>query len=250
MFNIGTFINDPYNRKARLQPALLALLPALLIALLLIPEFKTVWAAPVGLIIYCGGGMWLTQIARDRGKILEPTLFAIWDGKPSVGMLRQHDTRIATTIKNRYRTFLEKQVPDLKLASLSEEQNSRVQADDGYESATAWLLTQTRDSKRFRLVFEENVNYGFRRNLWALKPLALLFDGLIIAIFLGFIVYSWVDETQTTFHTINNLLWFGAAITLLHMIIFIFFVKPSWVRIPAEAYALQLLAACDVLSDK
>src|SRR3954454_24014593 len=46
-------------------------------------------------------------------------------------------------------------------------------ADRANEAGCAWLLAQTRDRKRFALLFEENVNYGFRRNFWAIKPLAL-----------------------------------------------------------------------------
>jgi hypothetical protein len=32
---------------------------------------------------------------------------------------------------------------------------------------TAWLLTQTRDTKTFSILFRENISYGFRRNLWS-----------------------------------------------------------------------------------
>ena len=104
-----------------------------------------------------------------RGKAREPQLFQAWGGKPSVAMLRHGDRRLSSSDKGRYRAFLERSVPGLKLASPRQEQRSREQADDGYQGATTWLLAQTRDRSKFELLFRENMNYGFRRNLWALR---------------------------------------------------------------------------------
>ncbi len=139
----------------------------------------------------------MTQFGRDRGKALEPNLFQAWGGKPSVVMLRHRDARIPTAAKDRYRAFLERNVPQLKLATPQDEKRSPTKADEGYESATAWLLAQVTDRERFRLIFEENVNYGFRRNIWALKPLALLVDGLVIAAIVAAIAVSWKGDATS-----------------------------------------------------
>src|SRR5690606_11693962 len=128
MFNLGTLISDPYNRKARLQPALLTLLPVLVASVLLVPEIQSSRGAAIGVLVYCGGAMWLTQLGRDRGKALEPKPFKAWGGKPSVAMLRHRDSRISKTTKDRYRAFLERRVPDLKLASREEEMRSPADA--------------------------------------------------------------------------------------------------------------------------
>jgi hypothetical protein len=84
--------------------------------------------------------------------------------------------------------------------------DSPERADEMYQSATDWLLANTRDTQKFGLLFEENMNYGFRRNFWALKPLALCIDAAAIIAIGG---HAW------------------------------------WTT--AEAYARQLLAACDAL---
>ena len=249
MLNIETLISDPYNRKARLQPALLTLLPVLVVSVLLVPEIQSTWAAVVGLVVYCGGATWLTQLGRDRGKALEPALFQAWGGKPSVSMLRHRDPRIAKATKARYRAFLERNVPGSKLVSPEDEERFPSQADDGYESATAWLLAQTRDRERFRLIFEENINYGFRRNIWALKPLALFVDGLIIAAVVAALAFLWTDDIRSVLQAIDKSIWAGALFTIVHMFAFTLVIRREWVRVPAEAYTQQLLAACDVLEN-
>ena len=238
---------DPFNRKARLQPVLLSLFPLLLISVLLIPEFQSIWAAVGGLVVYCGISTLLIQIGRGRGKKLEETLFRAWDGKPSVAMLRHRDTRLAKSEKERYRYFLERNVPKLELASLEDELSFPDQADDGYESATSWLLAQTRDRERFRLIFEENINYNFRRNICALKPWAFCIDGATIILIVILEFDSWTGEIATMLQTIDMLVWASVLITILHTLAFALVIRWEWVRVPAEAYARQLLAACDVL---
>lgn len=242
---MSTLSFDLFNRKARLQPVLLSLLPILVISVLLIPEFQSIWTAVGGLVVYCGISTLLIQIGR--GKKLEETLFRAWDGKPSVAMLRHRDMRLSKSTKDRYRYFLERNVPKLELASLEDELSSPDQADDGYESATSWLLAQTRDRERFRLIFEENINYNFRRNICALKPWALCIDGATIILIVILESDSWTGEIATTLQTIDVSVWVGVLLTIVHTFVFALVIRWEWVRVPAEAYARQLLAACDIL---
>ncbi len=250
MIDILTSLFNPYNRKARLQPALLILLPIFIILILLISEFQAIWAAIGGLVFYCGGTTLLTQIGRDRGKALEPMLFRSWGSKPSVAMMRHGDTRIPQSTKERYRDFLERMVPGLRLASPEDEQKCQTRADAGYESATSWLLARTRDRRRFGLIFQENINYGFRRNIWALKPWALAVDVIALAVVAFLKSESWTGEIATTLSNIDTWTWMCIASTSTHMLIFAFIIRPDWVRVPAEEYARQLLAACDMLESE
>lgn len=246
MFNVETLISDPYNRKARFQPALLTILPVIVASELLPPEIQPSWGHVIGFLAYCGGAMWLTQLVRDRGKALEPTLFEAWDGKPSVAMLRHRDSRLAKAIKERYRAFLNHQVPNLKLASPEEEERLPADADDGYESAIAWLLAQTRDREQFRLILDENITYGFRRNMLALKPIALLVDGLLMVAFLTTVAKLSTDTVGLTLPLIDKMAWAALLLTMLHALAFLFIVRRDWVRTAANDYARQLLSACDV----
>ena len=241
---------DPYDRKARLAPALLCALPLFVSLLLLVPEVGAIWAAVGGLILYCGGAKFLTQVGRDRGKILEPQLYGSWGGKPSVAMLRHSDTRLNAPTKNRYRTFLQRAMPELRLASPEEERTNPEGAEDGYESANSWLLAQTMDRERFRLQFAENINYGFRRNVWALRPWAFCLDTIAIVV-VGLVAQeSWMGDFSTTFRAINQELWASLVFILLHTFLFALKIRAAWVRLAAEAFARQLLAACDVLDNE
>ena len=247
--NILTSSFDPYNRTARLQPALLSLLPAFAGLVLLIPEFQTIWAAVGGLVVFCGGATLLTHMGRDRGKALEPKLYEAWGGKPSVAMLRHRDTSLDPKTKERYRSFLASNIPGLELASPENELSCPTKADDGYESATSWLLARTRDRVKFGLLFQENMNYGFRRNTWALKPSTLSIDSVFIVIITILESESWTGTISTTLAVVSMPTWACLALTIFHMLIFALVVRPGWVRVQAKAYARQLLAACDTLEN-
>ena len=239
-------IIDPYDRKARLQPALLSALPLFICLLLMVPGFDALWGVVSGVITFCGGVTWLAHLSRGRGEAREPQLFRAWDGRPSVAMLRHRDRRLSAADKGRYRRYLGSMVPGLKLATPEDEQQFPEQADDGYQGATSWLLAQTKDRNRFELLFRENVSYGFRRNLWSLKRLALAFDVaavVIIAIaeteaFAGITGGSAPSETTIFMCTV---------LTVAHALAFMIAVRTDWVRGAANAYARQLLAACDRL---
>ena len=249
MSNLYTLICDPYDRRARLSPALLALLPVIFLFISLFPNAQPVWTSLGGAVVYCGCTMLLVQLGRSRGKSLEPDLFRAWNGKPSVAMLRHCDTRLAKATKDRYRAFLVRYVPELRFASLEQEKKCPTQADDGYESATNWLLTQTRDRERFRLIFEENINYGFRRNITGLKPIAVLIDVLVVAILVSWFSFLWTGEIISTLNSMGPFAQINGIFVILHLIFFLFVVNRDWIRIPAEEYARQLLAACDDLNE-
>ena len=247
MIDVLNSLFDPYDRKARLAPALLCGLPLCVSVVLLIPEVGADWAAVGGLVLYCGGATFLAQVGRDRGKVLEPKLYASWGGKPSVAMLRHADTRLSASTKNRYRAFLQRVVPELALASAEDERANPEEAEDGYESANSWLLARTRDRERFGLLFRENINYGFRRNVWALRPWAFGLEAVAIMVVGVVTLESWTGELATTIHAISVEVWASFVLTVVHGFFFAFKIREGWVRLAAEAYAQQLLAACDVL---
>ena len=191
--------------------------------------------------------MVLVQIVRDLGKALEKRLYQSWGGKPSVAMLRHTDSRLPKPIKDRYWSFLSRAIPGLALASSKEEAANPEQADAGYESANRWLLEQTRDHKRFDLLFTENMNYGFRRNLLALKQIGLGIDMAALLLVIGMAVAYWTGEFASTIQALSPEWWVSVVITAGHTLLFVVYIRADWVRMSAETYAQQLLAACDSL---
>ena len=241
---------DPYDRKARIQPALLSIVPIFVVCLLLIPQLGPIWTTLGGVILYCGSTMLLAQLGRGRGKRLEPTLYKSWGGTPSVAMLRHGDKRLPQPTKERYRAFLTNNIPGLELASPQVEQQSPKLADDGYSSANSWLLAQTRDASQFGLIFKENINYGFRRNIWALRPWALGADLAALGLLLCVAADTWTGEIAPTLRAVGIPTWTCLAIIITHGLLFSLLIRRDWVRVAAEAYAYQLLAACDAIAAK
>lgn len=235
---------DPYARQARLAPALVVIVPLVLLVMVWFPASWSAWGALVSVACSCGLMFLLSQIARDRGKQLEPTLYAEWGGKPSVALLRHRDRRIDPQTKARYCAFLKTKVPQLILPTEAQEAADPDDADAAYESATAWLLTQTRDTKVFNLLFRENISYGFRRNLWGLKPIGPVATLIAAAVSAFVVVYKyWTQQTlvRPEIIIVTVVVW-------VLLLIWIALITRSWVRVPADAYGRQLLAACDTLA--
>ena len=242
--NLAQLVSDPYNRRARLQPALLAILPIALSALVMYPELESQAIMLVGTVGYFGGAMWLTQLGRGRGKKLEPELYDAWGGKPSVVFLRHSDTTISNATKHRYHAFLSTHVLCFRALTQEQEDNDLTGADEAYQSATDWLLANTRNANSFRLIFEENVNYGFRRNFWALKPVAITVDvGLLLLILLWLYIRYGSDDPVSDIR-----IFLAYTAISVHLIAVLVVVTKDWVRMTANSYASQLLAACDSLT--
>jgi hypothetical protein len=237
-------IMDRYDREARLAPALLIALPAVLAAFAWFPELRSLGPAIVTLLGASGAVGWMAQLGRDRGSKLQPELYARWGGQLSIAALRHRDTLIPEPLKTRYHAFLARAVPGIQLPSAEDEARDPEAADRAYEAACAWLLAQTRDKKGFSLLFEENINYGFRRNFWGLKPLALAVSGLTLFASLAGLGACYVRDgrlppTEAVGATLFVALYFALVL---------FWIRPDWVRVAAVAFARKLLEACDVLA--
>ena len=191
--------------------------------------------------------MLLVQVSRDLGRKLQERLYQSWGGKPSVAMLRHNDSRLLQPTKERYRNFLSNSIPGLTLASPQDEEANPELADVGYETANRWLLQQVDDHARFNLLFIENMNYGFRRNLLALKPIALGMNAIASLLVIVMAVASWTGQFPSTISSLSPEWWVSLAITFGHVLLFLLYIRPNWVRTAANTYGQQLLAACDSL---
>ena len=91
------------------------------------------------------------------------------------------------------------------------------------------------------------MNYGFRRNLAGLRPLALVMDAVAFGLVFGWATAWWVGLFTTAIEGPTAEWWMSLAITTGRSLFFFVRIKAEWVRLAAETYAKQLLAACDVL---
>ena len=236
------YIPDEYTRRARIYPALLVALPLGLLALAIFPDGLPGWKLLSSLIVLSGGAKLLGQVGRDWGRKKQPKLFEMWGGKPTTRMLRHRDATNKVILARRH-AKLHKLMPEIKIPASEDEQAHPDQADEVYESCVAFLLESTRDKKKFRLVFEENCNYGFRRNLWGMKPLGIT-TTVIGILGIGVVVVAYYFQKDMWVPRIGIACGIGNLLLLLG---WLFWFTPQWVKTTADGYAERLLAACEDL---
>lgn len=231
---------DTYTRRARLKPALIVIFPFVLSVLFFFPNELTLLSILVSLGLFCGGTAVLAQTGRDLGKQKEPDLFSTWEGgKPTTCLLR-HRTATNKIMLERQHRKLQSLLPDLKIPSASEEADAPELADETYEACVAFLRSSTRDKEKFSLVFEENCNYGFRRNLWGMKPI-----GVSTSIF-GLLVSVWaIARNYLAGNSISSLSLITGIASLILLSLWLVLFTPSWVKVTADAYARQLVESCE-----
>jgi hypothetical protein len=232
---------DSYTNRARLAPAVLVVLPAGLafIAWFPRPGFES---ALGGVAITLSFGMLFSNLARDTGRKAERKLLALWGGFPTLSMLRHRNSAGNAVTRERYHTKLRSLLPGTAIPTAAAESFDPDAADAVYESCIQALREKTRDTKKFPLVFEENVGYGFRRNLWGVKPAGVALSVIGLVGCGARIVVAASDGTD-----IPAAALVGTAINALLFAVWIARVTPTWVYDSAYAYAERLLAACEEL---
>lgn len=232
---------DIYTIEARIAPVLVTFLPLGLAVIAWFPAKFVGQGLLTGVLTSIGMTALLAQFGRDLGKRKEPNLFKSWGGAPTTQMLRYRDSKLNSVSLERYRKKLESLV-NKKLPSEDEEQKKPKDADTIYLSCVDYLRINTKDSKRFPLVCSENINYGFRRNLWGLKPIGIIAN-LIALISTVLLLYL----NKNNIGLLSPIVFFVVLIEVLFLGLWIFAITTRWVKIAADAYAKSLLATCDKL---
>jgi hypothetical protein len=234
-------IVDTYSRRARLEPALFVALPLALVTLAWFPSSSIGWGALSSVLVWCGGTTIITQIVRDFGKRLEAKLFEKWGGKPTTVALRLSETA-NRALTDRRRAKIQLLMGGAELPDLEQELADPKGTDDALEAATKYLLENTRDRKKFPLIFEENCNYGFRRNLLALKPVGLVLAvvGIAAASVLFFVQYYHGERAEP-------LQVICAVLVTLVLLVWLFVISENWVRAVANDFSDRLLSASETM---
>ncbi len=229
-----TSLLDTYALRARLFPALLVILPVGIALGLLLPTLdyqKVIVAGAVS----AGVPIFMANAVRGRGKRLEDKLVEQWDGMPTTRMLRLREPSNDRPGLARRRQRLEK-VTEVKMPTPAQEEADPVETDHTYVLATRALIARVRETKdRYALVQHENVDYGFRRNLIAVKPLGL---GLLVVLFAVDAVAAFLTADPTS-----------VAVALVVHLGFVagwlIGVRRRWVREQADSYAKTLFESLE-----
>jgi hypothetical protein len=240
---------DRYERNARLAPALLVLLPAVVAIIALYGKSLGILGTVVSTIGLCGGWVMLADWARSRGKATEQALWRKWGGPPSTQVLRYKDETFDDLSKSRYHKLLQKKVGRPFPASKVAEASDPEAADVLYASACNWLREHTRDEKRYPLLKNDNIAYGFRRNGHALRWL-----GMTVSLgCIGWVLLRHgITSLAARLHVAGDVErmfsggeWVSLAVALIMLLAWIGFFTEGVVRTAAFSYAEKLVVACE-----
>jgi hypothetical protein len=255
---VDSLLGNRYMREARLAPAFLSFFPILLVMMTWIHGFRGVIPDVVALLALFGVVRWMSHLWREAGDRLDNELMQKWGGKPTTTLLRQSrgfEPIAPKALGPEVRLFLDDALPESVIedeikkrrgpslpsrdddkAKLQLTENKRARAlDHLYEPVFAWL----RENTRHGLVFEENISYGFQRNLYALRWVAIAscLSGLGIHIF----AIWWTRDCWFPYTSPLN--WAVTFALLVYLILAVFFVREKQVKLQAFTYARQLILA-------
>lgn len=231
---------DTYSLKARVFPALIAGLPTLALLFVLVPwdhvGLSHVTAGTVSVILLFA----FADVARRTGKHVQARL-----GTGSTPELwHRNNTEIAAAAKDRYRTYIAKQIK-IPAPTEVEEKDEPQRANDFYNTAANWIREHTRDHRKFSILFSENITYGFRRNLLGLKWIALIFNALVL-LSCGAITF-FMPSYFRQLPNINEKLVMVSMAAILHSTYMLCAVNTASVREASRAYGRQLILSCETL---
>jgi len=238
---------DDYERRARLVPGLLAILP--LIVLFAVLGLRRIPAATyvTGTLALAGvGPVLIAGAVRSFGRATEQWLWDSWGGPPTTAWLRLDAPSDDEAQQLLWRTAVET-ASGVALLTLRTERRDRAKADNAIKLATKRVRDRTRDKEKFALLFNENRNYGYERNIYGLRWAA---RGISLMSALGLASYvKWVapllDRPQIS---AGNL--FGLAACLFCLIGWLILPSKKRVRYAADRYATELLHAAVTLKDE
>ncbi len=236
---------DKYSLNARIYPIVIFYMPAVILAVLFSLKFDKYVHLFTSFGIVGALSYLFSQLGRDGGKKKEKELWKSWGGAPTTQLLRWRNTEINLNTKKRYHSKLNALCSLDNLPDLNFEQSNPDEADEAYQAWTKFLISKTRDNKKFSVLFKDNMNYGFRRNLWGMKTYAI---SLIIILMASTFVYYWV-----TTNTPNVILYptefiIAEGILLVILLFWVFVINKNWIKVPAFAYAERLLETVEEIN--
>jgi hypothetical protein len=242
---------DHYVINARLKPALFALMPIAITTLAWCPRAQQLGGVILTFLITFGGIAFLSNLVSNLGNQLQEKLYGGWGGAPTTSLLRYSDSTLDIYSKERYHKWLQSKVPNLVMPLPEDETRDPINADYIYASATNFLREYTRDKTKFPMVYNDNVSYGYSRNLLVLRPIGI--GVTLVSIFLNMILlyfyYVHAGNSLVNFVSGNiTMIIFGSGATVVScilLLIFAFTVNEPYVRGRAIRYAKSLLAACE-----
>ena len=243
---------DSYDLKARVYPALLTMLPAVATLLAWHPSLLTsnAGAAVLTVINTCGLLFLFAELSRSQGQRAQRRLLKTWKVLPAARILRHGDIVLPAEVKARYHRHLAAQLGSA-LPTAAEETANPDDADTRYAAAVLWLIEQCRGPAHF-LLLNENTSYGFRRNLYGLKPFGV---AVCIVALIGPALVLWsrylpgesqmIASMVAAVTTLKPVTVAALGLATIGLVGWLSVVRAAWVQEAGELYGRRLLASCD-----
>ncbi|MGY8564479.1 hypothetical protein L0938_13780 [Paracidovorax citrulli] len=240
-----SLVTDPYDRKARLAPALIVLMPLTVSFIAAFrDELDAIQVVATVVATFCAPFL-LSSVVRFQGKKLEQKLVKKWGAMPSTMLLRHRNDRLNPLTKAGYHQIIHAKL-GVTVPTAAKERGDHGKADHVYEAAVAKLRERTRGTET--LVLQENISYGFFRNMSALRPYGIatsatgVLVGLLMtgAVTLNPLAFTWASLLHPGFEG-------GATLLVSVALLFLWCTSFSHGRVESAAYAYaeRLLTAFD-----
>lgn len=226
---------DTYSWRARALPAYLTIVPVAFALAAVMPKSLNLSVGGVVALLFIPLSYFAGQVGADFGKQRERQLWNQWGGPPTTRFLRHSDQEYNSVTRQRIHGKLREL--DLHVPTREEETQNPHSADEHYGACTQDLIRRTRDMSRFPLVFKGLTEYGFRRNLLGLKPLALPITSVALLVCGWEVVRTWqlIDPPSVAI--------LATVLTSILLVSWVVWVREKYVRLTADRYARFLLEA-------
>jgi len=235
---------DKYSLNARIYPVVILLLPLVVIGVTYSLEYEEYIQILSTLGITSALLYFLSNVGRDSGKPKEPKLWQKWGGMPTAQLLSYKNEIIDKHTKQKYHRELQNLSP-IDDTSIDFENVDLSEVIEVYKSWTKYLISKTRDTKKYALQFKENISYGFRRNLWGLKTLSIF---LLLICMIGNYVFQGIKNGFLSYDTFSVQFFISESILILLLAVWIFIIDSNWIKIPAFAFGERLLESIDSIT--
>lgn len=236
---------DEYSLKARVAPITIMLMPVAVNIYVWTPETYRSITGISSAVVLVALSILGSSFGRHYGKTKEQELWRSWGGPPTTQLLRHNNSDVNPIQRERYHRLIKRLMPEVVIPTKEQEAADVVAADQIYESCISFLISNTRDTKKFGLLFQENINYGFLRNLWGLKKFGICTTLLGICSSGVFTYYKYVFQGIISEFGIMDIL-----LCVFLFVLWITWVKPSTIRVAANAYGGRLLECSEQLNSK
>ena len=156
---------------------------------------------------------------------MEDRLFTEREGAPTTQGLRHFGNRWPQARRDHWRQTTAG-ATGITLPDAAQERTDPQGSDGTYETAVAQLRNKTRDKRKYSLVFQELRNFGYERNLLAVRPIGVV----ICAASLALLAVLSVLQNFKHYHGLSELSLLVGVLADLGMLAFWFLVpsKGRW----------------------